>query len=46
MLLVFGLAALQWAIAIQQLILGQVVGNNPAPSSSAPKPLKLLPKQS
>jgi len=31
MLLVFGLAALQWAIAIQQLILGQVVGNNPAP---------------
>jgi hypothetical protein len=31
MLLVFGLAALQWGIAIQQLLFGRPVGNNPAP---------------
>lgn len=33
MLLVLGLAAFQWAVAIQQLILGRVVGNNPAPDA-------------
>lgn len=33
MLLVFGLAALQWALAIQHFVFGQPPGNNPAPAS-------------